>query len=288
MNKIIAVIAYLVLAPFVGCLLDGLDRKITARMQGRQGPKVMQPWWDFQKLLGKEKIKVNDSQAFLVASFMVFVVLAGALFFSGSDLLLVFFSLTTAEMFLILAASTTSSPFSAMGVNRELVQMASYEPMVLLTAVGFYLACGTFNVGEIAVAGGLPAICKLPGFFIGFVFILTIKMRKSPFDVSTSHHAHQETVKGITTEMSGSVLACETIADWYEHVMLMGIIALFCLNGTVWSIVLAVVVALLVYFLEVLIDNTSARVRWQTMFKLAWGVTIFCGGINLLLLHLIG
>lgn len=287
MIRVIVCLLYLVAAPVVGCLLDGCDRKITARMQGRQGPSVYQPWWDFQKLLKKEKLMVNPSQFYLMASYALFVVLSGALFFSGNDLLLVFFALTTAEMFLVLAASTTSSPYSAMGVNRELLQMTSAEPMVLLTGVGFYLAAGTFEVGQIAAQGGLPALCKLPGFFIGFIFILTIKMRKSPFDVSTSHHAHQEMVKGITTEMSGPTLAWETIAEWYEHVMLMGIIGLFCFNGTFWSALLAVVVALTVYFLEVLIDNTSARVKWQTMFKLAWGVTIVAAGINLFVLQML-
>lgn len=285
MTRLVVCLIYLIAAPFVGCLLDSCDRKITARMQGRVGPSIYQPWWDFQKLLAKEKLMVNSSQFYLMASYTLFVILSGGLFFTGNDMLLVFFALTTAEMFFVLAASTTSSPFSSMGVNRELIQMASSEPMVLLTAVGFFLASGSFSVADIAVNSGLPLICKLPGFFIGFVFILTIKMRKSPFDLSTSHHAHQEMVQGITTEMSGATYAWETLAGWYEHSMLMGIIGLFFLNGTAWSAVLAVAMVLAVYFLEVLIDNTSARVHWQTMFKLAWGVTIVAAGINLLVLQ---
>lgn len=287
MSHAIQCIAYILLAPVLGCLLDGLDRKLTARMQGRQGPSVYQPWWDFQKLLAKEKLMVNQSQFYLMVSYTLFVVLAGALLFAGSDMLLVFFALTTAETFMLLSAATTSSPYSAMGVNRELIQMVSAEPMVLLTAVGFYLASGSFCVADIAHGSGLPMICKMPGFFIGFVFILTIKMRKSPFDLSTSHHAHQELVKGVTTEMSGVTLACETVAGWYEHIMLIGLVGLFCLNGTAWSVVLAIVVMLAAYFLEVLIDNTSARVKWQTMFKLAWTVTLVCAGINLLVLQMI-
>lgn len=287
MTRLVVCLIYLIAAPFVGCLLDGCDRKLTARMQGRVGPSVYQPWWDFQKLLAKEKLMVNRNQLFLMATYTAFVILSGGLLFSGNDMLLVFFALTTAEIFMVLSAATTSSPYSSMGVNRELIQMVSSEPMVLLTAVGFFMATGTFSVAEIAVKGGLPLICKLPGFFIGFVFILTIKMRKSPFDVSTSHHAHQEMVKGVTTEMSGVTLACETVAAWYEHVMLMGIIGLFCINGTAWSVLLAIAVALAVYFLEILIDNTSARVHWQTMFKLAWGVTIIAAGINMLVLQIL-
>ena len=40
-TMIIFVVAYLVLAPFVGGLLAGIDRKITARMQGRVGPPIL-------------------------------------------------------------------------------------------------------------------------------------------------------------------------------------------------------------------------------------------------------
>jgi ech hydrogenase subunit B len=285
--RVVLCIAYLVLAPLLGGLLDGVDRVITARMQGRRGPSVWQPIWDVSKLLKKELLMVNRAQFVMVGSYTLFVILSGALFFAGNDILLSFFALTTAEIFLVMGASCASSPYSAMGANRELIQMASYEPMVLLAGVGFYLADGTFKVADIATHPGIPAIVKLPGFFVGFVFILSIKLRKSPFDVSTSHHAHQEMVKGTTTEMEGSTLALVTIADWYEEIMLMGIVMLFVLNGTAWSVLLALIVAELVYFLQILIDNTCARVKWQVMFKGAWAFTLLAGGVNLLILQMI-
>ena len=50
------------------------------------------------------------------------------------------------------------------------------------------------------------------------MFTAAIKFRKSPFDLSTSHHAHQEMVKGLTTEMSGTTLAIMNIAEYYEMV----------------------------------------------------------------------
>ena len=50
MISIISVICYLLLAPFAGCLLDGVDRILTARMQGRKGPRLLQPFYDIGKL----------------------------------------------------------------------------------------------------------------------------------------------------------------------------------------------------------------------------------------------
>ena len=52
--RVIFIICYVVLAPFLGGFLEGLDRKISARMQGRVGPPVLQPFYDVQKLLNKQ------------------------------------------------------------------------------------------------------------------------------------------------------------------------------------------------------------------------------------------
>lgn len=284
--KIISIILYLVLAPFAGGLLNGIDRKLTARMQGRVGPSILQPFYDVHKLIKKDVFRINNMQYMFVWGFFVLVVITGVLFFAGEDLLLIFFTLTTAAMFLVLEASTTNTPYSVLGSQREIAQMLSYEPMVLLTAVGFYMATGSFHVEDI-IKSDIPAIVYLPGVFVGFLYILTIKLRKSPFDISTSHHAHQELVKGITTELSGKMLAMIEITHWYENVFLMGIIALFIIHSAWWSIPLALLVVAIAYFLEILIDNTSARVKWDLMFKSSWIVTIIAGVLNIVVLQIL-
>lgn len=188
-------------------------------------------------------------------------------------------------MFLVLAATSAHSPYANMGANREMMQMLAYEPMVLLTAVGFYLATGTFKVREIVMSDGTLPIVMLPGVFVGFVFILTIKLRKHPFDLSTSHHAHQEMVKGITTEFSGEMFAIVEIAHWYESVFLMGVIALFFLNANWWTIFIALIAISISYFVLILVDNTNARVKWQKMFKNSWVTTIIIGALNVFILE---
>ena len=74
---------------------------------------------------------------------------SGAIFFGGGDLLLVIFTLTVASAFLIIAAFSSNSPYAQVGAERELLQMMAYEPMVLMTAIGFYMYCGSFTVGDI-------------------------------------------------------------------------------------------------------------------------------------------
>lgn len=284
---ILSIAAYIIFAPILGGIMSGIDRKITARMQGRQGPPVLQPFYDVIKLLKKETVFVNHVQIFYLLTFLFFVIFTGCLFFGGFDLLMVFFALTTANLFLILAATSAHSPYANMGANREMMQMLAYEPMVLLTAVGFYLATGTFKVREIVTSSSALPILMLPGVFVGFVFILTIKLRKHPFDLATSHHAHQEMVKGITTEFSGEMFAIVEIAHWYENVFLMGVIALFFINANWWTILIALAAISVTYTVLILVDNTNARLKWQKMFKNSWIVTIIAGALNVFILEVL-
>ena len=53
--KLLALLLYLVAGPFLAGLINGLDRRITARMQGRVGPPLLQPFYDVAKLFCKEK-----------------------------------------------------------------------------------------------------------------------------------------------------------------------------------------------------------------------------------------
>ena len=285
-TRIILAVCFIVLAPFVGGFLEGCDRKISARMQRRIGPPVLQPFYDVTKLFKKQYVVVNRSVHFLLVSYMSLMILTGAMLFAGTDLLMCFFVLSTAATFLYFAAAVTNSPYTTIGAQRELIQMMAYEPAVLLTAAGFYVAAGSFNTADI-INSDYSLIIKMPGFFFAFVFIMTIKMRKAPFDTSTSHHAHQELGKGITTEMSGKNLGIFNITEWYENIFLLGVVALFILNKNPWSILAAVIVILLVYFVEILIGNSSARMKWETMLKMTWIVTLFSAGVNLLVLMVI-
>ena len=255
----LAALAYLLFAPIVGGLFAGIDRKLTARMQGRIGPPLLQPFYDLSKLFSKKLAPVNRLQVPLVASHFFFIVLTGVLFFEGSDILLIIFVLTLAEVFLVLAAYSTGSPYGAIGADRELLLMTAYEPMIILTLVGLYQAAKSFNFYEI-YASQTPLILQLPGIYLGLLCVLVMKLQKSPFDISTSHHAHQELVKGLTADLGGPALGLVELAHWYESVYLYAIVFLFFSS----SLVMAITGLAATFFLVILIDNVTARVKWQT------------------------
>lgn len=275
-------LAFILIAPLAGGVLAGVDRKLSARLQGRYGPPVLQPFFDVGKLLRKERLIVNKFHDFTIVLFLLFTVLAGALFFAGADLLLTIFSLALAGTFFVLGGFCVGSPFSHLGAQREIVQTVAYEPMIILLAVGMYQVTGSFKVEEIARFQG-PLILWLPGVFAGFLYILTIKLRKSPFDLSLSHHAHQEIVRGITTEFSGPALALIEISHWYENVLLLGIVYLFFAFNP-W---LGLVMVAATYVFEILIDMNYARFKWQLTFFSSWLFTAVAGASNIIVLSLL-
>ena len=283
---IIGIVAFTVLAPIVGCLLDGVDRKISARMQGRVGPSILQPYYDVRKLLEKERASVNTVEGTYIACALLFALVAGGVFFSGGNLLLCIFVITLSSLFFIMAAYSTRSPYAEVGAHRETLQVMCYEPMVLMMSIVFFQASGSFDIAGL-FSLDTPIIATTFGAWVGLLVILTIKLRKSPFDISSSHHAHQEIVRGITTEMSGPTLAKVEILHWVENVLFMGWVGMFFVNANPISIAVAIIVAVLVYLFEIWIDNNFARVKWQAMFKIAWLSSLVLGGVNIAIIAFI-
>lgn len=265
-TELIAVMAAIFIAPIIGGLVAGIDRKVTARLQGRYGPPILQPFYDVLKLFGKEKMIVNNWQVFCAYMYLFADILTVVLLFMQADLLLIFFVLAVGGVFLVIGALAAESPYSQIGAQRELILMLTYEPLLILVFVGIYLQTGSFKISEIIANYHQPLLFSLPLLFVVMGYALIIKLKKSPFDISTSHHAHQELVKGVLTEFSGPYLAVIEISHWYETVFLLGLCALFWHTSLLWMAVLLIVT----YFGEVVVDNICARLTWRWMLPHVW------------------
>ncbi|WP_028573900.1 respiratory chain complex I subunit 1 family protein [Desulfonatronovibrio hydrogenovorans] len=277
MSSFFFALAATILAPAAGAIISGIDRKLTAWFQGRTGPPVWQPFFDIIKLLGNENRTVNPRQLICVTVYLLSSMAAVFLFFLQTDLLLIFFILTIGAVSFIMAAMSVPSPYSQVGAQRELIQVLTYEPLLLLSFVGFFLVTGTFNISGI-LAWEEPLLFSLPLVYVALGFALTIKLRKSPFDISASHHGHQEIVKGSLTDFSGPQLAMVEIAHWFEVILILGVFALFWSTGF-----LAIALFLTItYLAEIIIDNLAARSTWRWMIAYVWPM-----GLGLILINYI-
>lgn len=283
MNDILLIVFVLFVAPIIGCLAAGIDRKITARLQGRVGPPLLQPYYDVKKLLSKDNVIVNGSQNLYVVIYVFFIILSLLMLVFRADVLMIIFVYTISSIALIVGGMSTGSPYARIGSSREIMAILSYEPVLILYALAIYLLTGTFKLSALENAS-TPMLVYTPLIFIAMLFVLNIKLKKSPFDYSTSHHAHQELVKGMLTEYSGPGLAGIEIGHFYEYVFLTGLIFVF------WTVnpLIGLIISFAAFLLVIVIDNITARVYWQWMLKLSWTFLLAISIVNIAFLYVSG
>jgi ech hydrogenase subunit B len=279
---ILKIVLVLIGAPILGCLIAGIDRKLTARLQGRVGPPLLQPYYDVMKLFQKDNMIVNPSQNFYVVIYVVFVVLSLLMLVFGQDMLMIIFVYTISSVALIVGGMSTGSPYARVGSSREIMAILSYEPILILYALAIYLLTGSFKLSGLDTLSS-PLLAYIPLIFISMLFVMNIKFKKSPFDYSTSHHAHQELVKGMLTEYSGPGLAGIEIGHFYEYVFLLGLMFMFWNSNIIVGLLLAVIAFLFV----VIMDNITARVYWQWMLKVSWTILLIISIVNIAYLYYI-
>lgn len=279
----------LILSPFIGGLLMGIDRRVTARLQNRRGPPIVQPFYDVFKLFGKEDNVINKTYLVFGLAYQTTVVLSLALLLFNYDLLVITFVFGLSFIFLVLAGYSVRSQFSYIGATRELLQMLSYEPILLLVVFLIRLVTGSFQITNIYQftdpAKTQPLLYVLPLALLAVLLILPIKFRKSPYDISS---AHQEIAQGPMTEFTGKYLGLIESAHFFEMFFMLWFIGLFFAQDLVvgtlvvpgWIVRLALMI--FAYFFAIVVDNATARLRVDQMLK-----QVYVVGLALLVLNLV-
>ena len=273
-------VALFVLAPIAIGLLLGIDRKVTARMQNRVGPPIVQPFYDLFKLFAKRPMLMNNGQVVFAVACLVLQAAAFALFVAGGDLLIVFFISGAGSVALVLGAFSARSPYSYYGSQRELMQVLAYEPVLLLAILLIGYREGTLMVRDLEVN-------LLPGLALALIalfVVLVIKLQKSPYDIAT---AHQEIVSGPYVEYSGPYLGVTKLSHWFELATLLGIFTLFFWDENLAVSIagkLAIVAAAM--FVAQVIDNSTARLTRERMvrFTVTFGTLLIA--LNVVLVFL--
>jgi formate hydrogenlyase subunit 4 len=222
--------------------------------------------YDLTKLAAKASAPLDRLAAGLVTGSAVVAAGALAIVLSGGDILVAALVLGAARVLYVLAAGAVESPYAQLGTSRELVLLLVTEPLLLLTVIAYGTYAGGYAAG--ALLDNAPAALAMPTLGLTLGVLLAVALRKSPFDIATSHHAHQELVKGSTTEMAGPWLALAELGHWYEAAFVLVLIALAA-GG---SPIIAATLVVAAYLIAVLADNAIPRATWQAALALGWGL----------------
>jgi NADH-quinone oxidoreductase subunit H len=276
----------LLFAALTGGFLSWFDRKITARVQFRKGPPLLQPFYDFFKLLlVKETIlpKYGSPLVFLLAPlFAVFGATMAGVFillplfnistgFRG-DILVIFYLLTIPSFSYIIGALASGNPLAAVVGSREMKLIISYELTFLLLIAGIIMKCGQqFDLYSIIKTQqeGSPFIGTISGtiLFVVGLFCIQAKLALVPFDMP---EAEAEITEGIFIEYSGAAYALIKLTKYIMFFILPALLIALFLSGfrlegihILWSVVKILVIVLLI----TLIRNTNPRVKIKQAVK---------------------
>jgi len=275
-------LAMIALAPFVVGVLFGVDRKLTARMQNRVGPPIVQPLYDLRKLLAKQPRLMNGGQVAFALAYLVLQMTALAILVTGGDLLIVFFVSGGGSLCLVIGAFSARSPFSHIGAQRELLQVLAYEPVLFLVIVSIAFQQRSFLAADITSLLLLALPLSLAALFV----VLIVKLQKSPYDIAS---AHTEIISGPHIEYSGPFLAIVEFAHWAEVAVIFGIFTLFVYDPNVWiSVAAKIAIVLVALFLALLVDNAAARLTAGRMVRFVWFVGVLLVAVNLIALFVAG
>ncbi len=254
----------------MGWLMLGTERKTRARLQGRIGPPLTQPFWDLVKLLAKSPAARTVSDAPLLTSLPLLAaasmlgVLAMLPVFGGDggfagDLILVIGLLEMPPLCLVLAGYASRSIYGEVGATREAVLMIASNVPFLAAVVAMATAADSFRVATIAAA--TPWVVRVPAL-LTVVLCLPVKLRLNPFSLA---NAEQELLAGPLTEFDGPRLGLWELAHSLEWVGLTGFVAVLAWPSpshaaAVNGIAFVTISLLLVIFVTV-IASATARIK---------------------------
>lgn len=294
MTYIVYLIVYgFLLTAVIGLLASWIDRKVTARVQYRVGPPILQPLIDIVKLLGKETLVPPGVSkiTFLAAPLLglASVISASALLWVNNinhehafmgDLIVAIYLLSIPSISIIMGGFASGNPLASVGASREMKLILSYElPFVLAVLVpviksGFAVKLGrilAFQAENGVMTREWSGILAL----IVAIFCMQAKLALVPFDIP---EAETEIMGGTLIEYSGSGLAVyRLMKNMLFFTLPLFLIILFMGGLRVDGIHLLYGVLKYVGLVALItvIRNTNPRVRIDQAVRFFWGpVTI--------------
>lgn len=240
-------------------LFLGILRKVTARIQSRQGPPVNQPYLDLLKLLGKEDIESGEAPvlqrfaAYLPMSVLLVVACLIPMGFSAplnssGDAILLILLLTLSGICTLLAGLASGSTYSLIGINREMMCMITLEPLFAVAIVMGAIHKGSFKLDDV-LSGSVYGTSGVALSGIAMLVIMLLAFQafvgRAPFDIS---EAETEIMEGAMIEYSGPKLALFHYASMAKLVVYS---ALFVAMFIPWGSELPVAISFVLFWAKV-------------------------------------
>lgn len=241
MTAILVVLVHLAFALAITPVLIGVMRTVRARLEGRSGGGIGQPWRDVLKLLAKEPLRAPGSTlvlsaapVLLMASSLVLCALVPlvstlALPSVPGDLFVVVSVLLLGTVALALLGLESGTAFGGMGSSRHMVIAALVEPTVLLSIYAISGPVGSSVLSVIVAARSAdPASLLNPVSLLAIVALVVVVIAETgrlPVDNPSTHLELTMVHEAMILESGGRDLGWLEFGSWLRLTALLGLVA---------------------------------------------------------------
>jgi NADH-quinone oxidoreductase subunit H len=278
----------------VGLLYTWIDRKVSARVQFRVGPPFLQPFYDFFKLLGKDTFVPEGAPRFIflgapllglasvsiLSTILLVANLAPKQTFVG-DIIVVLYIFAFVPIILIVGASASSNPISALGASREMTLYLAYElPLIISVVTVIVKSGGMLRIGDLLTWQWQhhPFLYSFSGAlaFISAFLCIQAKLGFVPFDTA---EAEQEIMGGTIIEYSGPALGVLKLVKAILYFVASIFLVILFWGGfrsprDGWWHILGWLKPVAVLVLVILVKNTNPRLRVDQALRFFWSIVL--------------
>ncbi len=304
MEKIVFALITVMIIFLLPPLLDGISRKVKAKIQYRVGASIFQTYYDLQSLLNMEPILPTERLAFRIAPYIAFAsALAAALLlpfgsfvpvaFTG-DFFVFLYVLAMFSVAMMIAGFSVNNSYTNAGANREMMLILSIEP-VLGVAIGVF----ALNAHSLSI-GGIPLnITFTPSLILAYVLLayaVYVEGGFIPFDIA---EAETEILEGPLCEYSGRLLGMFKWAMLIKRLALLwlfvsflvlpimkNIIDITTFTGGLATLAVQLIVLFIIYSIIAIIEASNARLRIDQAIR--QNTRVFLAGLVVLLIAALG
>ena len=263
----------------------GLIKKTKSFWGGRKGPSIMQPWFDFVRLMKKGFVISNTTSAvFKITPVITFasVIFAGLFvpLASGSAIvnipvgLIVFaYILGLGKFFALISAMDTGSSFEGMGASREACFTSIVEPAFFMVIGSIMALTGNYtfdSLGKILSSAGTYGILIIVFTALVLFIMLLTEGSRVPVDDPATHLELTMIHEVMILDNSGSDLALLTWANGIKMLLISSLIAYMVIPSNVSDFVGVLLYLGVIALLSVIIgtvESSMARIRMSHVFE---------------------
>jgi formate hydrogenlyase subunit 4 len=235
---VVQLAAQLALVLLAAPLLLTLARKTKAFWQNRQGPRLLQGYYDVAKLLRKDILLSAHATwlsvvapslvlaCYLLAATLVPIVAPVAPLGFAGDLFLLVYLFAGARFLMALGGLDPASPFGGLGSSREVTFGALIEPGLVVSFLALASLSGTTALDALAapvLAGRAPPTLLLA--LVAFLALAVAELNRVPVDNPATHLELTMVHEAMVLEQSGPNLAFLELGNGVKHAVLLAVVA---------------------------------------------------------------